>query len=202
MKTKTSRMLAAPLVALALAAGLSPARADTTEALCEVRKDGDTRKGASGPCTFSQRQGVIDIDLRNGDTYRLDPRDKPDHFRDQKGHKVVRTAAGGGTQEYKWEGGKKIIVTFVSHKGPEHAGHGSHRAGDTAPDLADLVGARAGQAEGELRRRGYQYAQGSSAGDARYAAWYNASARRCVMIRTEDGRYQSIVQTSPLDCGR
>jgi hypothetical protein len=103
---------------------------------------------------------------------------------------------------FKWEGGTKITVTFVSTPGAHHQGASNYRAGDTAPDLADLVGARAGQAEGELQRRGYTYATGSTSGNAKYSSWFNRSSGRCVMIRTEDGRYQSIVQTSPVDCGR
>ena len=33
------------------------ANADTAEANCEVRKDGERQGGKSGPCTFGQRQG-------------------------------------------------------------------------------------------------------------------------------------------------
>jgi hypothetical protein len=199
---KTSTILSISLAAVALAGTLPTARADSTEAMCEVRKDGDTKKKASGPCSFSQRQGYVDIDLRNGVTYSLRPGKKADHYKDQKGKNVVRTRAGGSTQEFKWEGGTKIIVTFVSPGGGHGAAHSSYRAGETVPDLADLVGARAGQAEGELQRRGYQYARGSASGNARHSAWFNDSTGRCAMIRTEDGRYQSIVQAPPMDCGR
>jgi hypothetical protein len=69
-------------------------------------------RGASGPCKFSQRQGYIDLDLRNGETYSLSPGGQPNHFKDQKGNKVVRTQAGGNTQEFKWDGGTKVVVTF------------------------------------------------------------------------------------------
>ena len=176
--------------------------ADSTDAMCEVRKDGDAKKGASGPCSFSQRQGYIDLDLRNGDTYSLAPGNKANHYKDQKGNKVVRSIGAGGVEEFKWEGGKKIIVTFSSHQAAKSPAHASYVAGETAPDLADLVGAKAGQAEGDLQRRGYAYAKGSTSGNAKYSAWYNASSGRCVMIRTEEGRYQSIVQAPPFDCGR
>ena len=186
---------------LGAAAPLATARADSADAMCEVRKDGDTKRGASGPCTFSQRQGYVDLDLRNGDTYSLAPGKNAGHYKDQKGIKVVRTRSGN-SEEFKWEGGKKIIVTFVSTPTTSYPANSNYRAGDTAPDLADLVGAKAGQAEGDLQRRGYTYATGSTAGNAKYSSWYNRSTGRCVMIRTEDGRYQSIVETSPVDCGR
>lgn len=198
---KTLTILSVACVALAAAAPFASAKADSAEAMCEVRKDGDTKKGASGPCTFSQRQGYVDLDLRNGGTYSLAPGNKSGHYKDQKGNKVVRTRSGDA-EEFKWEGGKKIIVTFVPAPSAHHPSTSDYRAGETAHDLADLVGAKGGQAEGELQRRGYTYANGSTSGNAKYSSWYNRSTGRCVMIRTKEGRYQSIVQTSPIDCGR
>jgi hypothetical protein len=107
-------MLLSASLAAVIACGLLPtAFADSAQANCQVRKDGESRQGQSGPCTFSQRQGYIDLDLRNGETYSLSPADKPDHFKDQKGRKVVRTMASGNSQEFKWEGGRKVLVTFA-----------------------------------------------------------------------------------------
>jgi hypothetical protein len=197
MKTLTLLCLAG--VALAAALPLAEVRADSTDAMCEVRKDGETKRGMSGPCTFAQRQGYIDLDLRNGDTYSLAPGKSAGNYRDQKGNKVVRTRGSGNSEEFKWEGGKRVIVTLVSTSGAHHS---THQAGETPADLADLVGAKAGQAEGELERRGYKYAAGSTGANAKHSAWYNHSKGRCVLIRTEDGRYQSIVQTGAADCGR
>lgn len=91
---------------------LSAAYADSAAANCELRKDGETKEGRSGSCTFSQRQGYIDLELHNGTTYSLSPGEKPDHYTDQNGHKVVRTMKGGNTEEFKWEDGKKLRVTF------------------------------------------------------------------------------------------
>lgn len=109
---KKSAFLSACLVAIGLSGWLSTAHADSAEAFCEVRKDGEVKQDRSGPCTFSQRQGYIDLDLRNGVTYSLSPGKNANHFKDQKGNKVIRTQAGGSTQEFKWEGGTKVIVTF------------------------------------------------------------------------------------------
>lgn len=118
-----SRHLYLVLIAgLALDVAFSPAQADSADANCQVRKDGDTKQGMSGPCTFSQRQGYIDIDLRNGETISLSPAKQANNFRDQKGNKVVRTQAGGDTQEYRWDGGKKLTVTF---RGQSSSGGGS-----------------------------------------------------------------------------
>jgi hypothetical protein len=192
---KTLTIVSAALVALAAGAPYS-ANADSSEAMC-----GDTKRGASGPCTFSQRQGYIDLDLRNGDSHRLAPGNNAGHYMDQKGNKVMRTHSGDAEQ-FKWEGGTKIIVTLAATSSAQQPAQATYRAGDTAPDLADLVGAKAGQAEGELERRGYSYATGSTSGNTKYSSWFNRSTGRCVMIRTEEGRYQSIVQTSPTDCAR
>ena len=110
----------------ALAASVTtPASADSSDATCEIRKDGDTRKGASGPCTFSQRQGYIDIDLRNGETISLSPGNQANNFKDQKGNKVVRTQAGGNTHVYKWDNGKKLTVTFGAASSSSGGGGGS-----------------------------------------------------------------------------
>jgi len=68
--------------------------------------------------------------------------------------------------------------------------------------LEDMVGARAGQAEAELQRRGYVNA-GSQRGDDRsYSSWWNANRRQCVTIATLDGRYNSITPTTAPDCGK
>lgn len=104
-----------PVILLAAgAACVAPrtAQADTAQANCEVRKGGDTQRGKSGPCTFSQRQGFIDIDLRNGDTLSLSPGNSADQYRDQHGNKVHRIRAASHTQEFKWDGGKHVVVTF------------------------------------------------------------------------------------------
>ena len=120
---KSSAWLTLGIVAAALCALPPPAAADNASAYCEVRKDGETKQGRSGPCDFSQRQGYVSIDLRNGESWELSPADKPQHFRDQKGNKVVRTASGN-SHEYKWDN-KKIIVTFDGG-GSAHAGGGSN----------------------------------------------------------------------------
>lgn len=127
---KTSSALAVLCAAVAAASWVPSVQADSAAATCEVRKDGDKQKGKSGPCTFGQRQGYIEIDLRNGDTYNLRPADKANHYRDQKGNKVVRTGLGGQSQEFKWEGGKKVVVTFTGNAyGHDNYGYNQHDKG-------------------------------------------------------------------------
>jgi len=124
---KASMILCVSLLAIGMAAGVSIARADSTDATCEVRKDGDKQKGKSGPCTFSQRQGYIDIDLKNGDTIRLSPAGGANHYRDQRGNKVTRTSAGTTGMSLKWENGKRVEVTWGGNPYGKHSGHSSGR---------------------------------------------------------------------------
>lgn len=138
--------VSASLVLLALGGIAAPAYADSAQATCEVRKDGQAKQGQSGPCTFSQRQGYIDLDLRNGETYSLSPANQPNHFKDQKGNKVVRTQAGGSTQEFKWEGGKKVTVTFG---GSSSSSGGGGAAGAVA--VADMSRYCAGEASAKFK---------------------------------------------------
>lgn len=83
-------------------------------------------------------------------------------------------------------------------------------AGFAAPNIAqaqstgleDMVGARAGQAEAELQRRGYVNAGGQKGDDRSYTNWWNADRRQCVTISTMNGRYDAITPTTAPDCGK
>lgn len=66
--------------------------------------------------------------------------------------------------------------------------------------LEDLVGARGGQAEGELQRRGYGFVRVEKSDDRSYTYWWSDDRRQCVTIATMDGRYASIQPTPPPDC--
>jgi len=129
---KSTTVLSAFVLALAMSGWTHFAKADSLAANCEVRKDGEKQKGKSGPCTFSQRQGYIDIDLRNGDTVSLSPTNQANHFKDKKGHKVVRTGTGSNRQEYKWEGGGRLIVTFSTS--PSYGGASAGAGGGTSTE--------------------------------------------------------------------
>lgn len=169
--------------------GIPAADADSTQATCEVRKHGDAVKDASGSCTFSQRQGYIDLRLRNGDSYSLSPTDEAGHFKDQEGNKVERTRAGGDTQKFEWKH-RKIIVTFDGGE------HDKHRDGDgrsaEAVKFDDLVGARASSGEAELEKRGFRNVDGFASGTTRYTIWFNGRTHQCLQAATADGRYDSL----------
>ncbi len=73
-------------------------------------------------------------------------------------------------------------------------------AGAQSTGLDDMVGARAGQSEGELQRRGYVNTGGSKSDDRSYTNWWNAARRQCVTIATMNGRFDSITPTTAPDC--
>jgi hypothetical protein len=128
---KTSKIVSVALLAMGFGAWAGATLADSTAASCEVRKDGETQKGKSGPCTFSQRQGYIDIDLKNGNTISLRPGKNPGHYKDQGDNKVVRTSAGDTGMSLKWENGKRINITWGganSYGNPAHGAGGNHSA--------------------------------------------------------------------------
>ena len=49
-----------------------------------------------------------------------------------------------------------------------------------------------------LEQRGYRYANGQKSGTSAYTNW--AKGSHCVTVRTENGRYTSIVDVTMLDC--
>jgi hypothetical protein len=198
MKTRLVPLAAAACVALF--GGMSGAMADSAAANCEVRNHGETKKGPSGPCTFSQRQGNISLSLDNGDSYSLTPTGPQGQYRDQKGNKVARTLTSGDTQEFKWDGGRKIILTYASSSS-EHASPASGGASsDSPPALADLVGARASSGETELNRRGYTWQRTEKTGADSYSYWRENASGQCVVVRTANGRYASIANAMDISC--
>lgn len=78
----------------------------------------------------------------------------------------------------------------------------SARPGETVPALADLVGARAGQAENVLGERGYEFRRSTQQADSSFTYWLETNTGNCVAIRTTDGRYGAIVYTRDRDCNR
>ena len=72
--------------------------------------------------------------------------------------------------------------------------------GQPVSSLSDLVGAKGGQAEGALQRRGYTYVKASQQADSAYSNWRENSTGNCIAIRTTDGRYAAIVYAPKSDC--
>ena len=158
------------------------ARADSTNATCEFYSHGDKKKDRSGPCSFSQRQGYVDIGLSNGKTFNLSPGNKPDHFKDQEDHKVVRETGGANKQVYKWDQ-KKIVVTFNA------AAPAADQGGKAK--LSDLEGMDSIKAIDVITSRGFTSVDSISEGDSLYGIYYNARTRQCVQLSNARNRVVS-----------
>ena len=68
--------------------------------------------------------------------------------------------------------------------------------GQTPAALNDFIGSKAGQAEGDLVRRGYVLRKTVGLN----SFWEETATGGCVSIVTGDGRYQSLVYTTPQAC--
>ena len=145
------------------------ASADSAAATCEVRKDGEKQGGKSGPCTFGQRQGHVDIDLRNGDTYSLSPGNNANHYRDQKGNKVVRTRSTANSQEFRWENGKYVTVHFNAsnhQSGGYNPGYGAGTYGNGGQSSEYQRGFKDGQrGTWDQNKHNQEYKDGYRAGE-------------------------------------
>jgi hypothetical protein len=145
------------------------ASADSAAATCEVRKDGEKQRGKSGPCTFGQRHGHIDIDLRNGDTYSLSPGNNANHYRDQKGNKVVRTRSTANSQEFRWENGRYVTVHFNAsnhHSGGYNPGYAAGAYGNGGQSSEYQRGYRDGQrGTWDQNKHNQEYKDGYRAGE-------------------------------------
>lgn len=73
-------------------------------------------------------------------------------------------------------------------------------AQDPAPGLQDLIGARGSSGEQALQERGYKFVKGEKSGGNSYTNWRHARSGQCIIVRTANGRYQSIVSAPAFDC--
>ncbi|HAN73056.1 MAG TPA: hypothetical protein DCQ51_12640 [Planktothrix sp. UBA8407] len=91
MKIQTS--VFAALLSLTVLGTAIVAKADTVKARCDVYPKGEDQASSSGLCTFSQRQGAVGIQLKDGKRYDLRPvGDKPGNYVDQNGQAAYRQA--------------------------------------------------------------------------------------------------------------
>jgi len=79
------------------------------------------------------------------------------------------------------------------------AADGSY-AQDGVPSLEDLVGARAAGGERVLQQRGYNWIRTEKSSDSSYSYWQESENGQCVVVRTANGRYASIVYAPAFDC--
>lgn len=128
--------------------------ADSTGATCEFYKHGDKKHDRWGPCSFSQRQGYIDITLANGSTYNLSPRDDANQFKDQEGNKVDRTQARGDRHVYEWHNDQqKLVVIFDESSSSSGSSATPSAASDGGIAVSDMARYCAGEASAAFQQR-------------------------------------------------
>lgn len=143
MKNPTT-FLSLACVMVAALGWQAAARADSAEASCELRQPSGKR-AASVPCTFSQRQGYIDVSLQGGGTYSFSPGKNASDYRDQKGERVGRTLLVGDAQEFRWPDGRTLKVTYKSNS----SGGNNNAGGGIA--VADMPRYCAGEASAKFK---------------------------------------------------
>ncbi|RYD59808.1 MAG: hypothetical protein EOP60_01280 [Sphingomonadales bacterium] len=70
----------------------------------------------------------------------------------------------------------------------------------TAPDLDDLVGARAAGGETQLQARGYAFVTTNTVRDRKWSFWWNDRTRQCVQVATSNGRYDAVQRVPEANC--
>ncbi|GAB4378597.1 MAG: hypothetical protein Kow00121_30900 [Elainellaceae cyanobacterium] len=96
LKMKLQTILLAVTTAITTCAIGLTARADTVNARCDIYPLGEDQASAVLPCTFSQRQGAVGIQLSDGRRYDLSPvGDQPGNYIDQDGQAVYRQSGLG-----------------------------------------------------------------------------------------------------------
>jgi hypothetical protein len=81
-----------------------------------------------------------------------------------------------------------------------NSGDRSSAAQDSVPGLQDLVGARGSSGEQALQDRGYKFVKGEKSGGASYTYWRNTRTGQCIVVRTANGRYESLVKALEMSC--
>ena len=75
-------------------------------------------------------------------------------------------------------------------------------AGSMPKNLSDLIYQDAGWGSGQMRSRGYTLISSHGHGGQIVEYWWNAKANTCVLVRGDDGKYESATTTSSTDCNQ
>ena len=189
---KKSTIVAVSLSVLGFCVSAQPLRADSADATCEFYKHGDKKHDRWGACSFSQRQGYIDITLKDGGSYNLSPRDDANQFKDQEGNKVDRTQASGNRQVYEWHNDQQKLVVIFNEAAVGNPGSSESSNVDvsgTPQDLKDLVNGQrvGGEVDDVLLSRGWSQGKSEVQGSDVYSYWSQGS--RCVVVHFNASRH-------------
>ncbi|MBX7053619.1 MAG: hypothetical protein K1X36_01600 [Pyrinomonadaceae bacterium] len=134
----------------------------------------------------------------------------------KRGYKFVKTTEGSDRKWSNWwKSSSKTCITVATVDGRYDSivssspldcnqnanGGGSESTGsDPSSDYSDLIGAKGSSGEAELERRGYKFIKTTEGGDRKWSNWWKASPKTCLTVATVNGRFDSIVAGSELDC--
>lgn len=141
MKMNAKSILTATLSALTSVGIAYAAKADTVAAHCDIYAPGDNYPTLSRNCTFSQRQGFIDVRLDSGRVFDFSPvGDQPGNFVDAEGNAVYRQAGlGTDGQIFLLSDGAKLYVYWDTS-----SAYGQPPARVVEPRVATLTARNAG----------------------------------------------------------
>ena len=145
-------------------------------------RDVDFKEGSDrGVFTWNERNNINTLSVK------LDSQHNPGANHDSSGKEAAGVALGVAAGA--------LIAALVAGKASSDS-----KSSGTVAGLSDLVGAKAGQAENTVIDRGYTWIKTNNEGGASYGYWRESGSNNCVVIRTEDGRYKSIIYTPGFDC--
>lgn len=72
----------------------------------------------------------------------------------------------------------------------------------SAPDVADLVGARGAGGEAQLEARGYHFVMTNTVRDTKWSFWWSDRQRQCISVATSNGRYAAIQRVPQANCNQ
>ena len=121
---------------------------------------------------------------------------------------IMISPDGTPNVSYTGSGGKNGICSESTSSSTHSSGSTMTKKSNTPenlystvpPKLEDLVGAKAGQAEGQLKSRGYTYKNTVTFDGGKSAYYVENKTGYCVEVGTVDGRYSSIVYNSSDRC--
>lgn len=148
-------------------------------------------------------QDLVGVRGRDGET-QLQQRGYEYRWAEQAGDAVFSYWTQSETGEcitVRTEDGRYASLAYTG--GTTDCDRGDSRSVQAASPraLQDMVGARAGQAEGEVRRRGYTYRRNERISDTSVASfWIEGNSGQCVEIVTSEGRFQDLFYTEWYHC--
>jgi hypothetical protein len=192
---KLANSFLAMAVAIAAFGITDTALADTVNARCDVYPKGQDRATSSGSCTFSQRQGAVSIQLKNGKRYDLAPAgDRPGNYRDQNGREAYRQEGLGDRGQIYRLANESIYVYWSNAAASNQSSQPSSSQASKIPSTK-MTARNANQIEVQITEGEFNFSgvltrtSGNkfSGSDGRVRVMYDREKARVVIINEATG---------------